>query len=77
MKTSIIFCAGTASAFSSPAEQLLGSSGTWTSPGYPGYPSGAHNRYFKALGPNEVLILEFEHLDIEYDPTVSFYFRSL
>ena len=70
MKTSIVFAAAASAA--STAIELVGSSGTWTSPGYPAYKANCHQRYFKAVGSQELLVLEFEHVDIEFDKSVSF-----
>ena len=70
MKTSIIFAAAASAA--STAIELVGSSGSWTSPNYPGaYKGKSHEQYFKSVGPKELLVLEFVEVDIEYDPSVS------
>ena len=49
MKTSIIFAAAASAA--STAIELIGSSGTWTAPGYAAYKGNCHQRYNKAVGP--------------------------
>ena len=71
MKTSIIFAAAASAATMPAAIELVGSSGTWTSPGYPAYKANCHQRYFKPVGSQELLVLEFEHVDIEFDRSVS------
>ena len=70
MKTSIIFAASASAA--STVINLAGSSGTWTSPNYPAkYGGKSHQQYFKSVGPLELLVLEFEYVDIEFDTKVS------
>ena len=75
MKASIIFAA--AASASSTVQVLEGSSGTWSSPGYPnGYSKGVTKSYAKSVGPREILVLDFVDFDIEMDADVSQAFQA-